>query len=447
MYKWPFHLKGGDFVRRIFSVSFGLMFSLLLDVFGASALYVTQSGLNQVSVIDVSMAPFTIVDTIAVGGSPIGIASDPQGRYLYVANSADNTVSQIDVSVSPATTTTIALSPNSQQPFSVVITPDGRYAFIGKISPTLSVDAINLFAEGGPVYEYSIGPLSGLPLSLAVTADSSLLYIPDNSGTVTVFNTFTKTIETSFVGGADLSAIQITPSTNLVITGSTGNPSSIIYYQAGTTPPVTGGVLPLGGNYFIPSLALNPNGAAAYAAVQTVNEIQDIDLRSLFPSLDGSLALGAEPSDIIASSDGTTGYVTLNSTNQVIELDLTVSPPILTGNNIAITAPSRMAFALQGVNPFPQPPGSISGFQKKNRFLFEYEIFNKITWAPSPSTSISEYKVLKNGVQVASVSPLNPLEFEEHNLPRGGTYLYQVISVGVNGLQSASARIEIIGDQ
>jgi YVTN family beta-propeller protein len=60
---------------------------------GAGTVYVTNSGDNTVSVIDVATG--TVTATIPVGNEPVGVAADPATHTAYVANYADGTVSMI----------------------------------------------------------------------------------------------------------------------------------------------------------------------------------------------------------------------------------------------------------------------------------------------------------------------------------------------------------------
>jgi len=58
---------------------------------------VTEGAAGSVSVVDV--AGLKVVDSIAVGRRPWGIALSPDGRRLYPADGRSNTVSVIDTEV------------------------------------------------------------------------------------------------------------------------------------------------------------------------------------------------------------------------------------------------------------------------------------------------------------------------------------------------------------
>ena len=68
-----------------------------------SKIYVANTGLNAVSVIDT--AKETVTD-IAVGNSPSGVAFSTDGSKIYVANTDSNSVSVIDTATNEVTTIT-----------------------------------------------------------------------------------------------------------------------------------------------------------------------------------------------------------------------------------------------------------------------------------------------------------------------------------------------------
>jgi YVTN family beta-propeller protein len=80
--------------------------------------YVTT---NAVSVIDT--ATNTVVATIPVGVSPIGVAITPDGTRAYVTNEGSNTVSGTVSVIDTATNTVVATIPVGPGPFGIAITP------------------------------------------------------------------------------------------------------------------------------------------------------------------------------------------------------------------------------------------------------------------------------------------------------------------------------------
>ena len=62
---------------------------------------ITNSRANTVSVIDTETN--SVIETIAVGVKPFGVAVTPHGSKVYVANAKSNTVSVIDTATNTVT--------------------------------------------------------------------------------------------------------------------------------------------------------------------------------------------------------------------------------------------------------------------------------------------------------------------------------------------------------
>ncbi|VUZ85978.1 hypothetical protein MELA_02372, partial [Candidatus Methylomirabilis lanthanidiphila] len=86
----------------------------------ASLAYVTNSGSNNVSVVDtVTKAIFT---TISVGLTPEQVTVTPNGAFAYVANFGSNTVSVIATATNTVVGSPIPVGSN---PVGIAITPNG----------------------------------------------------------------------------------------------------------------------------------------------------------------------------------------------------------------------------------------------------------------------------------------------------------------------------------
>jgi YVTN family beta-propeller protein len=66
-------------------------------------LYSVNQSSNNVSVIDTTTTPMTLVDTIAVGIRPVSADVTQDGKYVYVVNAGSNSVSVIDTTKTPNT--------------------------------------------------------------------------------------------------------------------------------------------------------------------------------------------------------------------------------------------------------------------------------------------------------------------------------------------------------
>jgi YVTN family beta-propeller protein len=97
--------------------------------------YVTNSGSNSVSVINTTTRQ--VVLSIPVGNSPVGITISSDGQYVYVAdmnnnnNNNNNTPNAGTVSViRVATNTVVASITVGTSPIGISVTPDGRYVYV-----------------------------------------------------------------------------------------------------------------------------------------------------------------------------------------------------------------------------------------------------------------------------------------------------------------------------
>jgi YVTN family beta-propeller protein len=93
--------------------------------------YITNSGSNDVSVIDT--ATNTVVGSpIAVGSAPTGVAVTPDGHRVYVGNYNSSTVSVIDTATSTVIGEPITVG---NGPIGVAVTPDGRRVYVANYNP------------------------------------------------------------------------------------------------------------------------------------------------------------------------------------------------------------------------------------------------------------------------------------------------------------------------
>jgi YVTN family beta-propeller protein len=174
------------------------------------------------------------------------------------------------------------------------------------------------------------------------------------SGTVTAFNTRTRTVFTPIKVGTNPMAIAITPDgktayvSNDQIPG-TVTPIDLVTKKSGR--PVRVGPYPQ-------AIAVSPNGKTAY--VLNEDSVTPIDLATGVPGKTVNPAPGFIPSAIAFTPDGQTAYVTtIFATDSTVESDMpgfmtpiriatgTLGKPIQPGNNpqaIAITPDGTIAY-------------------------------------------------------------------------------------------------------
>jgi YVTN family beta-propeller protein len=234
--------------------------------------YITNQNPNTVSVIDT--ATDTVIATIPVGVTPVGVAVSPDGSKVYVTNVSDTTVSVIDT----ATNTVSATVPVGLRPFGVAVSPDGSKVYIAnEFADTVSViDTVTNTVIGSPI---SVGPF---PAGVAVTPDGSKVYVANNGAdTVSVIETATNTVSATITLGLTprcnqprpcAMAVAVSPDGSKVyVTNELANTVSVIDTATDTvsaTIPV--GLGPIG-------VAVKPDGSKVYVANFLANTASVID--------------------------------------------------------------------------------------------------------------------------------------------------------------------------
>ncbi len=150
---------------------------------------------DSVTVIDTATNT-AIGDPIPVGEEPRSIAIDPRNRYAFVANAAGNSVTVLRIL--DETPEDLEVVPDDRigggsgelltgaEPWSVVVSPDGRRAFVAN-SAQDTITVIDVRASGGPAILGHVDLRKSVcnagdakrhfqPFGLAVTEDNGQLY-------------------------------------------------------------------------------------------------------------------------------------------------------------------------------------------------------------------------------------------------------------------------------
>jgi YVTN family beta-propeller protein len=243
---------------------------------GDGMAYVTNFGNGTVSVIDT--ASQTVVDTIAVGSGPQGIAVNASGTTAYVANQTSDSVSVIDLGTDTVSAT-IALPAGFVPNFDVLNTT-GTALFVSDLANTTNalvvvINTTNNTITGG------IGTGSGdLAYDLAYSSVNKALYIP---------------------GAAS----------NSLITSSAAGTTSV---AVGTTPT---------------DVAVTPDGSQAYVANNASSSVSVVDLADNAVTATIPTAFG--PFGVDFNAAGTRAYVT-QSVGQVSVIDTSTQAVLTTVN-------------------------------------------------------------------------------------------------------------------
>jgi YVTN family beta-propeller protein len=251
---------------------------------------------DTVSVIDAGTN--TVTNTISVGDFPFGVVVSPDGRYAYVANAADDNISVIDTSGYSV----VALITVGDNPHGLVIHPDG-----------------------------------------------SKLYVTNYFGnTVSVINTSTHSVIKTITVGTYPHGIAIHPSGAYVYTANVlGDSLSVISTTSNSViKTVSTGKYP-----FFP--AIDASGQYLYVSNHGSNNVTVVDISS--NGVAGVIAVGSAPHGISLDSTGSRAYVANEGSNSVSVID-TSSRTVITTISVGTTP---ISFGNSAAEPkIPSPTGA-----------------------------------------------------------------------------------------
>lgn len=218
----------------------------------------------------------------------------------------------------------------------------------------------------------------------------------------------------------------------------TGTLTGSVYVNSGTISPDTGGTLTIGSLYLNPAnLSNNTLGSLVHIEIDS----SGTSLVSITGSatLAGNLEIDLNPNAIpgtytILTSSGITGtFDSVTFTGATPNYSLSYLP---SGN------PTYVQFTFLGYPSLLQPPSNLQGKQEKNDFAFEYELYNQLTWTPSPSPGITGYFIYRNGIKIAKVAATTH-SYQDHNRKKGVSYNYAITAFDSAGDESPPVNIVI----
>ena len=262
-----------------------------------SKAYVVNNGGNTVSVINAATLSEEL-PVITVGTQPTGIAITPDGTKAFVSNFQSNTVSIIDTSNDTIITTVDV----GTGPLSIAITPDGTKAYVGNLrSDDISVIDTNDF--------HIITTIPGVsgPRGLIISPDGTKAYVSNFFGaSVTVINTANNTIITEItIDSSNLEGICITPDGTKVYVVDGNNPFVYAINAINDTFQTQIEVEP--GNHL--SIATTSDGTKVYVPNVTNNSVSVIatNTDTIIATIPGKA--GGNLFSLAITPDSSTAYV------------------------------------------------------------------------------------------------------------------------------------------
>ena len=269
----------------------GSVGSVTLHPYGSQDAYITNSGSNNVVVLNTST--YLTDAIISVGNAPIGCALNNPGTFAYVTNQGSNTVSVINTT-SNTVTATVHVGSNPQYS---CVSPDNLRVYVSNTggNTVTVINAVNNTIVGNITVGNS-------PLGSDITPNGRFLYVCNSNGnSISVVDTLINTVVTT---------IPIT------------NPQEIIICENGTLACVT---------------ELIKSGVVATIDLST-NTITD------------SIRVGTHPFGESISPDNNESYIT-NTNDGTVSIVNLVDHSLKTTVNVGVN-PVSIGIAPNGNNVF-----------------------------------------------------------------------------------------------
>jgi YVTN family beta-propeller protein len=132
---------------------------------------------------------YKVIATVPVGTSPAGVVVSPDGKQAYVANTGDSTVSVLNNGTNTVATT--AALPAGSSPMGLVLSPNGQFLYVadgGSNSASVVDTRTNAVTASVPV--------GSQPVGVAIASDGASVYVTNEvSPNVMVINARSGAVE------------------------------------------------------------------------------------------------------------------------------------------------------------------------------------------------------------------------------------------------------------
>ncbi len=268
--------------------------------------YVANHGDDNVLVIDT--ATNTIVTTIDVGHSPLGVAVDPEGRHVYVANQ-DGPDGNVSI-ITTADNSVVPLKVGDDPTGAAVRLPGTQVYVANRIDKTVSVidTSVNQVVKTIDVQKN--------PLGVVINPAGTPAYVVNRgSDSVSVIDTDSYVVKTNIpVAGSNPTHLAVSPAGDqLYVTSESGALVSVINTASlSVTGTVAVGSVPEG-------VAFTPDGTRAYVANSGTDDVSVIDTATR--QVITTIPVGDQPDDVSVRPDGARVYVTNRNDKSISVID------------------------------------------------------------------------------------------------------------------------------
>jgi len=198
-----------------------------------SRVYVTGRDSDNVTVID--GATNTVMATVPVGLSPVGVAVNPTTNLIYVANWEGDSVSVID----GGSNTVVATVPAGDWPYGVAVDPVTNRIYVTNAAHNGTVSVI----DGGSNTVVATIPVGSSPLHVAVNPATNRIYVASS-----VIDGQSNAVVATLPWGSGRRDVAVNPTTNRIYVAADrvwvidGATNSVLYSLGTAYGAMVGGV-------------------------------------------------------------------------------------------------------------------------------------------------------------------------------------------------------------
>jgi len=241
---------------------------------------------------------------LLLSGAALSVLAAP---FAYITNSGSNNVSVVDT----ATNKVVATIPAQGSPYSAAVKPDGSRVYVGNYG-SASVTVID--AQSNSVIKHIA--VGSNPQQIALKADGTRLYVANSgSGTVSVIDTASNTVANTLSLGGNPEGVAVNPGGTRAYIGRVDSNQVYVLDTATNTfvgSPITVGSAPV-------NMEVSPSGTRLYVVNQYSNDLTVIDTAS--NAVVATVPVGPFPWDLAIKPDGTRVYVGNRNDNTVTVID------------------------------------------------------------------------------------------------------------------------------
>ncbi|SCX32945.1 Ig-like domain-containing protein [Mycolicibacterium fluoranthenivorans] len=240
----------------------------------------------------------------ATTGTVLGklTTSDPEGKAVTVGLGNAPATGTLTYN---AKTATLTYTPTTAQRFNVSATPtDDTVGMTLTVTDGVNTVAVPVNIPVSPSPFYTAATVTNITDPSAVVTSGTRAYVADRStGKVTVFDTTTNTVITTFAAGTGPDGLAVkADGTRLYVASSTGNTVTVIDTKTNTVKATVAVTNPT-------ALTINPGGSTVYVANGDTGTVTKISTSTNKTAGTVALAGGLTPGELAVSADGKTIFV------------------------------------------------------------------------------------------------------------------------------------------